>query len=680
MEDMKESPFHSVPCFLRGLEILLVDHESVSRNYLSSLLEEYSFRVTATNLASMAQSMISNQERRFKIVIAKVGMPDTDILSFQNFLLEKDIPVIFITSGGYHDVMQKALAQGSCYFLQEPIHSRDLKYVWQHAYFTKNHLISKSKGANKVHGAKTRRKTPEEEGNQNQKRVKVSSEQISSHSNHHTANQDEVIIIGEYNNHSNHLTQAQASSHLQKSQSQSTSIQTGFNNQLPQETQQLNFSTEFPSESDFQFSLSESTSEGSSSFKIGSPASTDSLNDDENQDQFPTKFTKSQWQQFLQQQQTSGHATFQNELTTGLTNNGSQGLTAVVGLPTTAASVDPHQSMTELDGNLNPDAEVRNPLAAAKMDQNQSHMVYDHISTLDAMGGNHVEATANNQNPSHMAYNNQNQSQNQPQMLYDSIPTLDAICEKHVPATASYQNQSQRVYDPISNIDEIFGNHVSTAAIDQNQSHKAYDPISTLDAICGNHVLDAAIDQHQSHDKVYDPVSTLDAMCGNHVPTAATHQNQSHDRISAVDAIYGNHVPAATVDQNQSQKVYDPISTEDSICGNHELAAIMDQNESQSVFDDPAILDTLLEGLTQQLQSPILNDGILSPGTAVGNHVPAATEDQNQSQTVYDDPASPDSEIESLMQIILSPTLYDNSLYMAQDDSDNGSAPAATWH
>ncbi|RDY10567.1 hypothetical protein CR513_04896, partial [Mucuna pruriens] len=42
-----------------------------------------------------------------------------------------------IYSGGFDDVTRKALASGLCYFLEEPIRSNDLKYVWQHVYHSK---------------------------------------------------------------------------------------------------------------------------------------------------------------------------------------------------------------------------------------------------------------------------------------------------------------------------------------------------------------------------------------------------------------------------------------------------------------------------------------------------------------------------------------------------------------
>ncbi|CAJ1977472.1 unnamed protein product [Sphenostylis stenocarpa] len=93
---------------------------------------------TATNNTSAAASMICNEEGiMFKLVMAKTNMPDMDILSFLNLVLEKDIPVIFINTGVFDDVSRKALSTGLCYFLQEPITPNDLKYLWQHVYHSR---------------------------------------------------------------------------------------------------------------------------------------------------------------------------------------------------------------------------------------------------------------------------------------------------------------------------------------------------------------------------------------------------------------------------------------------------------------------------------------------------------------------------------------------------------------
>ncbi|QCE08573.1 two-component response regulator ARR-B family [Vigna unguiculata] len=137
MVDESISLIKHVPSFARGFRILLVHDDKISRSYLSAILQLYSFKVTATNNASAAASMIWHQEGTFKLIMAKADMADMDIPSFLDVAVEKDVPIIFIYSGVFDDVNRKALATGLCYFLQEPITPNDLRYLWQHLYHSR---------------------------------------------------------------------------------------------------------------------------------------------------------------------------------------------------------------------------------------------------------------------------------------------------------------------------------------------------------------------------------------------------------------------------------------------------------------------------------------------------------------------------------------------------------------
>nr|XP_048318399.1 two-component response regulator ARR11 isoform X1 [Ziziphus jujuba var. spinosa] len=124
-----------VPKAANGLHILVVDNDTVSLMYLASMLEQYSFKVTTTELASVALSILREQKEQYKLVIANMNLPDIDNLAFLHLLLKKDIPVIQVMSSERNgNLAGKALAQGACYFLQKPICLEDLKFVWQHMY------------------------------------------------------------------------------------------------------------------------------------------------------------------------------------------------------------------------------------------------------------------------------------------------------------------------------------------------------------------------------------------------------------------------------------------------------------------------------------------------------------------------------------------------------------------
>ncbi|XVE75247.1 hypothetical protein DITRI_Ditri12bG0080400 [Diplodiscus trichospermus] len=132
MEELRRSKL--VPNCAVGLPILLVDHDTTSLMCLASMLEQYLYNVTTTELTSAAMSMINERKERFKLVMADINMDDINSLSFLDMLVKKAIPVILMSSQKSENVAEKAIAHGACLHLVKPISLNDLKYLWQHVY------------------------------------------------------------------------------------------------------------------------------------------------------------------------------------------------------------------------------------------------------------------------------------------------------------------------------------------------------------------------------------------------------------------------------------------------------------------------------------------------------------------------------------------------------------------
>ncbi|XP_011655478.1 uncharacterized protein LOC101203501 isoform X3 [Cucumis sativus] len=126
MEEMGHWVTDSLPSFAKNLHVLLVDHDPFSLKHLASLLEQQSYNVTTTQLASIALSMI--QEK-------------------------------VMSSGMNLSVATKALAEGACYFLQKPISRGDLKYMWQHVYRWNRNITKQTYKANCIETAKPRKES-----------------------------------------------------------------------------------------------------------------------------------------------------------------------------------------------------------------------------------------------------------------------------------------------------------------------------------------------------------------------------------------------------------------------------------------------------------------------------------------------------------------------------------------
>ncbi|KAH9795004.1 putative two-component response regulator-like APRR6 [Citrus sinensis] len=138
-----------VPSFARGINILLMDHDTTSLLYIASMLEQYSYKVTTTELASVALSLIRKEKDRFELVMANVDISNIDSLSFVRVLLKEEIPIILMSSRRNEIFSWRALVEGACFFLEKPISFDDLKYVWQHSYIYKRRSKTQLEDARK---------------------------------------------------------------------------------------------------------------------------------------------------------------------------------------------------------------------------------------------------------------------------------------------------------------------------------------------------------------------------------------------------------------------------------------------------------------------------------------------------------------------------------------------------
>ncbi|WCJ24456.1 Two-component response regulator ARR14 [Euphorbia peplus] len=131
-----------VPSFAKGISILLVDNDKASLMYLSSMLEHYSYKVSSVELTANAMWMVQEEKEKFKLVMANFNVPDMDTLQFLHFLLNKDIPLILVSSENNISEAKKAIAEGASFYFDGPILMDDLKYIWQHAYRNKKTIIT----------------------------------------------------------------------------------------------------------------------------------------------------------------------------------------------------------------------------------------------------------------------------------------------------------------------------------------------------------------------------------------------------------------------------------------------------------------------------------------------------------------------------------------------------------
>ncbi|EYU40815.1 hypothetical protein MIMGU_mgv11b023746mg [Erythranthe guttata] len=132
MSDEKTS---AVPTPFRGVRVLLVDNDTLSLLNMASELEDYSYRVTTTELATVALSILRERTDHFDLIMADTNMREIDFFKFiENVHLIKNLPIILMAKESNKDTVKEAMEKGACFFLEKPISSKTLKNVWQHVY------------------------------------------------------------------------------------------------------------------------------------------------------------------------------------------------------------------------------------------------------------------------------------------------------------------------------------------------------------------------------------------------------------------------------------------------------------------------------------------------------------------------------------------------------------------
>lgn len=119
---------------LRGIEILLIEDESMTRNATALMLEQYGSQVRAVNSAARAGEAF--EIRRPDVIVADVGMPDEDGYSLLRRLRSREqeqnwprVPSVAVTAFARSEDRQLALAAGFDEHVPKPVNPERLVSV-----------------------------------------------------------------------------------------------------------------------------------------------------------------------------------------------------------------------------------------------------------------------------------------------------------------------------------------------------------------------------------------------------------------------------------------------------------------------------------------------------------------------------------------------------------------------
>ncbi|XBH82397.1 hypothetical protein VPH35_071068 [Triticum aestivum] len=122
--------------FPEGLRVLTVDddHAYLKVLYLFiSLNNAHCYAATMVMDAKTALKMLRAEKEQFHLVITDVRMPDMDGFKLLELIgLDMDLPVIMLSVDCDKKAMMKGINHGVCDFLMKPVHTNELKNIWQH--------------------------------------------------------------------------------------------------------------------------------------------------------------------------------------------------------------------------------------------------------------------------------------------------------------------------------------------------------------------------------------------------------------------------------------------------------------------------------------------------------------------------------------------------------------------
>ncbi len=113
---------------MRGMKVLVVDDNAISREILQEMLESFSFEVSvaASGAEGIAELEGAGQDKPFELVVMDWKMPGMDGIEASKRIkhhkdLDKIPPIILVTAYGREEVMQQAEAVGLEGFLLKPV-------------------------------------------------------------------------------------------------------------------------------------------------------------------------------------------------------------------------------------------------------------------------------------------------------------------------------------------------------------------------------------------------------------------------------------------------------------------------------------------------------------------------------------------------------------------------------
>ncbi|KAL3144476.1 hypothetical protein ABBQ32_004216 [Trebouxia sp. C0010 RCD-2024] len=128
---MKRVPsFSGRPGFPSGLQVLLVEADTQSREKVSKQLQQLTYVGTACSSTLEAAEILSARPDKFDIVLAEAKTVAQESPAFVNAL--DGMPLVLMSEGGSANIVWKSIELGAVEYLEKPLSELKLRNIWQH--------------------------------------------------------------------------------------------------------------------------------------------------------------------------------------------------------------------------------------------------------------------------------------------------------------------------------------------------------------------------------------------------------------------------------------------------------------------------------------------------------------------------------------------------------------------
>ncbi|KAL2337232.1 hypothetical protein Fmac_011678 [Flemingia macrophylla] len=116
-----------------GLKVLAIDHDPTVLDFIVQTCDQFKYQVVTCTESPQALNLLREGKVCIHVILMELHMSNMDGLEFLQHIKNK-IPVIVMSADDATSSVMKAVAAGACDYWIKPLHEKQLKNMWTHAF------------------------------------------------------------------------------------------------------------------------------------------------------------------------------------------------------------------------------------------------------------------------------------------------------------------------------------------------------------------------------------------------------------------------------------------------------------------------------------------------------------------------------------------------------------------